>query len=91
MAAKCMNRSRAGKNFSAMLNAARNKILLTGLHRNSLLIDDQGIATLHNEHVFVVIVYMRSRCRRLTAGPKRHLAFIGAVEDIPLNAWSRLT
>ncbi len=91
MAAKCVDRSGPGKNFAAVLDAAWNEIFFSGLHRNPLPIDDQGIAALHNDHVFVVIVDMRRRYRIFTAAPKRHLASVSAVEDVPLNAWGRLT
>lgn len=48
----------------------------------------RGIAALHNEHVFVVLVGVRRRSCSFTAGPKRHLAPIYSVEDVTLNAGS---
>jgi hypothetical protein len=91
MAAKCVDCSGPGNNFTAMPHAAWNRILLTGPDRNPLPIDDQGIAAPHNQHVFVISVDMLRRSRSLAAGPKRHLAPACAAEDITLNAGSRLT
>jgi hypothetical protein len=73
-----------------MDHAARDEILLTSLHRNPLPIDEQRVATLDNEHVLVVSVDVWLRYRGFTAGPKRHLGSVLAIEDIPLDAWSCL-
>lgn len=86
-----MDRSGPGNNFAAVRHAAWNEIFLSGLHLNLFSIDNQRIAALHNEHIFVVNVDMWRRCRSFTAGPIRHLASISAVEDITLNTWGRLT
>lgn len=74
-----------------MRHAAWNEIFLSGLHRNPLPIDDQGITALHYEHIFVESVGVLCGYRSFSAGPKRHLASVFAVENITLNAWGRLT
>jgi len=48
--------SGSGENFAAVYHPTRNQILLPFLHRNLFSANYEGIATLHNEHVFVVIV-----------------------------------
>jgi hypothetical protein len=73
-----------------MWHAVWNEIFLSGLYRNPLPIDDQGITALHHEHIFVVSVDMLCGCCSFTAGPKRHLASVSAVENITFNAWGSL-
>jgi hypothetical protein len=90
VAAKCVDRSGSCKNLATVRYAARDEVFLAGLHWNPLPIDDQGIAAPHNDHVFVVIVHVCRGCRSFTAGPKCHLAPVCSVEDVTLNAWSRL-
>jgi hypothetical protein len=85
-----MDGSGPGKNFAAVWYAAWNEIFLSSPYRNPLSIDDQRIAALYDEHVFVVFVDMSRGCRGFTTGPKRHLAPVSAVEDKTLNAWGRL-
>jgi len=90
MAAKCVDRSGSSLHFATVLDASRDDVFFPGPDRNSLAIDDQGIAALHNDHVFVVIVGVGRGCGGLRAAPKRHLASVRSVEDKTLNAWSRL-
>ena len=90
VAAKCVDRSGSSQCFTTMRHATRDEVFFPGSHRNPLAIDDQGIATLHNGHVFVVIVGVWRGCSGLTAGPKSHLASVCSVEDKTLYAWSRL-
>jgi hypothetical protein len=61
--------------------------VLTGI-RSPLMIN--GIAALHNDHVFVVIVSVCRRCCSFTASPKCHLAPVFSVEYVTLDARSRL-
>jgi hypothetical protein len=70
VAPKCMDRSGPGENFTTVRNAVRNEVFFAGPYWNSLAIDDQGIAALHNDHVFVVIVSVCHRCCSFTASPK---------------------
>ena len=90
VAPKCMDRSGPGENFTTVRNAVRNEVFFAGPYWNSLAIDDQGIAALHNDYVFVVIVSVCRRCCSFTASPKCHLAPVFSVEDVTLNARSRL-
>ena len=90
VAAERVDCSGPSQNFATVRHAARDEVFLPGLHWNPLSIDDQGITALHNDHVFVVVVGMCSGCRSFAAGPKRHLAPVCSVEDVTLNAWSRL-
>jgi hypothetical protein len=73
-----------------MRYAARDEVFLPGIHWNALSVDDQGIATLHNDHVFVVIVSVCRGCRSFTAGPKRHLASACSIEYVTFDSWGRL-
>jgi hypothetical protein len=90
MAAKCVDRSGPSQNFPAMRYAARDEVFLPGIHWNALSVDDQGIATLHNDHVFFVIVSVCRGCRSFTAGPKRHLASACSIEYVTFDSWGRL-
>lgn len=74
--------SGSGEDFAAVYHPTRNQILLPFLHRNPFSANDEGIATLHNEHVFVVIVNVFHRRSCLSACPDRHLASICPVEHI---------
>ena len=90
VAAKCVDSSGPGNHFATVRYAARDEVFLAGPHWNPLPIDDQGIAALDNDHVFVVIVGVSRGYRRFTAGPKCHLASVSSIEDVALNAGSRL-
>ncbi len=90
MAAKCVDCSGSSQNFAPMFDATRNEVFFPGPYRDSLAIDDQGIAALHDGHVLVVIVGVGRGCSGLWAGPKSHLASVRSIEDITLNARSRL-
>ena len=90
VAAKCVNRSGSSQCFTPMRNTTWDEVFLPGPHRNPRAIDDQGIATLDNHHVFVVIVGVWRGCSGLTAGPKSHLASVCSLEDEALYSWSRL-
>src|ERR1035441_2928766 len=90
MAAKCVDRSGSSQNFATVLDAARNEVFFPGPDRYSLAIHDQGIAALHDDHVFVVIVGVRRGCGGLRADPKRHLASVRSIEDKTFYPRSRL-
>jgi hypothetical protein len=90
MAAKCVDRSGPSQNFTTVLDTARNEVFFPGPHMDSLAIDNQGIAALHDHHVFVVIVGVGRGYGGLRAAPKCHLASIRSIEDKALNARSRL-
>ena len=44
--------------FAGVQYAARYEVLFSRLHWNPLRLDDQGVAALHDQHIFVVIVDM---------------------------------
>jgi hypothetical protein len=90
MAAEGVYRARAGQNFAAMMHAAGNEVLIARPQRNSLTIDDDDVATLHDDHVFFVVMSVARRACRLSAGPKRHLASIDSVENIAIDPRCRL-
>jgi hypothetical protein len=88
--AECVDCPSSRQNFTAVHHTPRDEVFLSGPHRNSLPADNQRIAALQNSHVFVVIMGMGRRCRRLVAGPKGHLAPIRPIERITLHATGRL-
>lgn len=88
--AERVNCSGSGENFAAVYHPTWNQILLPFLHRNPFSANDEGIATLHNEHVFVVIVNVFPRRSCLSACPDRHLASICPVEHIAFYSRSGL-
>jgi hypothetical protein len=55
-----MNGSSTGNGLTPMPDPLRNEILLTGSDGNALAIDNQRIAALHNDKVFIVVMQMRS-------------------------------
>src|ERR1035438_324461 len=91
MAAKCVDRSGSSHNFATVLDATRNEVFFPSPHRNSLAIDDQGIAALHDDHVFIVTVGVGRGFGGLWAAPKRHLASVRSIKDKTLHPRSRLT
>jgi len=54
-----VNRSGAGYNVTAVVDTTSDEIFLSSPQRNALAIDDQGVAALNDDHVFVVVVNMR--------------------------------
>jgi len=90
VAPKCMDGSSTSHNFTTVRYAARDEVFFPGFHWNPVSVDDQGVATLHNYHVFVVIVDMFPRRRGFSAGPERHLASIYPIEHVTLDTRSGL-
>jgi len=91
VAPKCMDGSGSSQSFATVRHATWDEVFLPGSHGNPFAMNDQGIATLHHDHVFVVIVGVWRGFSGLTAGPKSHLASIRTVENKTLYVWSRLT
>ncbi len=54
-----------GHNFPTVHDAFRYEIFRTGVQRNMLIVDNEGIATLHHDHIFVELVRMRGGNRGL--------------------------
>src|SRR5690349_11205685 len=90
MTAKCMDRSCSCQNFSTVRHSAPNEVFVSSIQRNPIAIDDQGIAALHNEHVFVVVVHMLRGSCVVGARPERHLDPITSVKHVSLDSWSGL-
>lgn len=90
MTTECVYGSGLSQNFAAMQYATRDEVLLSSAQWNPFPINDQGIAALDHDHVFVVIVDVRSGSRGLAAGPKRHLAPIRSIEYVPFDSWGGL-
>jgi len=61
-------------------------MFLTGVQRNSLTLNDQGVTALYHDHVFVVVVSMFRGWCCFAADPKRHLASVRSVKYITFNA-----
>ena len=58
MAPEDVDRSGSSFNFPTVQCTLRNKEFFSRPDGNSLSIDDQRIAALHNDHVFVIVVDM---------------------------------
>jgi hypothetical protein len=78
------------QNFPAVPYAAGDEVLLSSRQWNPLSVNDQGVAALNHDHVFIVIVDVRCGSRSFTAGPKRHLAPIRPIEYVTLDSWGGL-
>jgi hypothetical protein len=85
-----MNRPRTSGRLTAMPNSLSNEILFTRLHGNSPPFDEQGVTTLHDQHVLVEAVRMRRGNRSFPASPERHLTPIRPVEDVTFHSRRRL-
>lgn len=85
-----MYRSGSSNNLAGVQSPPLYAVLITGVERNALAIDNQRIASPHHEHIFVVIMHMRGRYRYLIASPKCHLASVSPIEDVALDAGCRL-
>src|ERR1035441_2936748 len=86
-----MDRSRARQHFSSVQCATGNVVFHSSSDGNPISINNQGIAALRHEHVFIESVNMGGRGSGLGACPKRHLTAVRAVEHVTLNALSCLT
>lgn len=74
----------------AVAHTTRNQKLLACFDRNARSINQQRIAALHHEHVFIEFMYVLGRSCGLGACPKCHLAHIGSVEDVSFDTGSCL-
>src|SRR5579864_3357461 len=76
--------------FAAVQRAAGNEALLSRPDRGSPVADNQRVAALNDNHVFVEVVHMRRRGRGLGARPECHLAPIQSIKHIPFDTGSPL-
>src|SRR5580692_9735516 len=86
-----VNRPGPRNNLTTMRNSLRNEIFLSRLDGNPFALNDQRVAPLHHDHVFIVLMRVRSGTRRFAASPKRHLTPIRPVKHVTLNSGRRLT
>src|ERR1035437_776950 len=87
---ECMDGPGSTFNFTAMDHTARDVVFLSGLDGYPLRADDQRVASLHHDHVFVELMHMSRRCRRLATSPECHLAPLCTIKHIPFAPWSCL-
>jgi hypothetical protein len=85
MASKSVNRSCSSDYGARMHNTARNEVLLTGLYRNLPSFNDNCVATLHDEHVFIKFMPVLGRYSILHTRPKCHLASLYPVKNVTLD------
>lgn len=90
MAPECMDGSSTRYNFTTVRYAARDEVFFSGFQGNPVSVEDQRVATLHNDHIFVVIVDMLRRGPCFRTRPERHLASIDPIEHVTLDTWSGL-
>lgn len=91
MASKGMDGSGSSHNLTCMRYPPRNEIFLACIYRNALSLNEERVATLHDKHVFVIIVHMLAGNCVFSARPKRHLASVLPVENVTFNAGCRLS
>ena len=61
MPAERVNCPRATHHFAAVRHASWNEIFLPGFHWNLLAIDNQRVAALHHEHIFIEFMHVLRR------------------------------
>jgi len=86
VASESVYRARSRKDLAAVQDAFRYHVFSSGIQRNVQTIDDEGIATLHYDHVLVELMRMRGGRRCLTARPKRHLAPVRPIENVSFDS-----
>jgi hypothetical protein len=85
MPAEHMDCPSSRRYLPAVAHTTRNQILLTSFDRDALSSNQQRIATLHHQHVFIEFMYVLGGSRGLCACPKCHLTVIGSVEDVSFD------
>ena len=90
MAAECVDGSSPGHDFATVEHSLRDDVLLPSFQGDAPTFYDQRIATLHDEHIFIVIVDMRGGRGSFRTGPECHLASVHSIEDVPLHSRSCL-
>jgi len=71
-------------------HAPRDEVFFSRHQWNPLRADDQRVAALDHHHVLIAVVSVRRGWRAFATGPKRHLASVNPIEDVTLDARSRL-
>ena len=90
MASEGVNRSGPSHNFTTVPLTLRDEVFLSSHYGSPRPVDDQRVAALDNDHVLVICVYMFRGGSVLSTRPERHLASIGSIEDVALDAGSGL-
>lgn len=85
MPAESVDGARSSHDFTSVRQASRNEIFLARLYGNALSFNDQRVATLHHQHVFVIFMHMLGGNSIFGACPKGHLASFLAVENVAFN------
>src|SRR5215831_13524240 len=85
-----MDCSGSSHNLTSVRYTPCDEILLPCIYWNPLSVNDEHVATLHNKHVFVIIMHMLAGSCVVRARPKCHLASVFPVEDVTFNAGCRL-
>src|SRR5215470_6466494 len=85
MTSEGMNCPRSCYYLAAVRHTARNQSFLTSLDGDALSINQQCVASLHNQHVLIKFMDMLCGSCGLSASPKCHLAFVGSIEDISFD------
>jgi len=91
MTSERMDRPCSRYHLAAVRHTTRNKVLVASFDRDAPSINQQRIATLHNQHVLIEFMDMLSGRCGLSASPKCHLTLIGTVKNIPFNTGGCLT
>jgi hypothetical protein len=86
-----MNGSGTSVRFTSVRESLRDEILVASSNRDALAINNQGIAALHDNHVFVEVMHVWRRRGRFPASPECHLAPVHSIKDVPFYPRSRLT
>jgi|GEM_PF-3776963 hypothetical protein len=90
MASECVDCPSSGYNFASVQRSARDYVLMSGSQSNSLIVNNQRVASLHHDHVFVIVVRMWHRHSVLSTRPKCHLCTVDSVKNIAFDSGSRL-
>ncbi len=87
---KSVNGSASRDNLAAMFYTACNEILISAVQGDALPVDDKRIAAFEDNHIFVVVVNVRSGLRCFAASPESHLVPVNSIEDETFGVWHRL-
>ena len=79
MSSEGMDRPCSGDHLASVGYPSRNEILLTCIYWDPLSFDDERVATLRDQHLFVIFVHMFGGHRVFRACPKCHLASIFSI------------
>ena len=90
MTSEGMNRPCSRHYLATVRHTARYQVLLASRNSNASSINEQCVTALNNQHVLIEFMDMLCGSRGLSASPVRHLALIGTIKYISLDARSCL-